>query len=167
MSISMYSASVPGFIRALEALAHVLRKGEAHAVAKGYEPDVLLQTRLIADMFPLVRQIQIATDLAKNGAARLAGVEPLKFDDDETTFAEIYKRIDRALDYLRTFKPEQIDGSERRAIHLETRRGPLDFDGEGYLLGFVLPNLYFHCTTSYALLREAGVDIGKVDFLGG
>lgn len=166
MSISMYSASVPGFIRALENLDRVLRKGEAHARSKDYDPDVLLQMRLIADMLPLVRQVQIATDLAKNGAARLAGVEALKFDDDETTFAQIHARIERALDYLRTFQPEQIDGSETRAIHLKTRRGDLDFNGESYLLGFVLPNLYFHCTTAYALLREAGVDIGKADFLG-
>jgi uncharacterized protein len=167
MTISMYQASVPVFLRALGNLRGVLAKGEAHADDKGFEPGVLLQARLAPDMFPLLKQVQIATDLAKNGAARLAGVEPLKFDDDEATFAELYARIDRALDYIGTFTAAQVDGSEARAITIATRSaGELRFDGQSYLLDFILPNLFFHCTTAYAILRQSGVALGKLDFIG-
>lgn len=166
MTLSMYQASVPVFIRALGNLAHVLKKGEAHASARHVTDEVLLQTRLIPDMLPLVKQVQIATDMAKNGAARLAGVDPLKFDDNETTLNELYARIERAIDYLKTFTPGQIDGSETRAIHLKMRHGELDFEGQAYLLHYVLPNVFFHCTTAYNILREAGTGIGKADFIG-
>ena len=167
MTLSMYQASAPVFLRALHNLRDVLQKGEAHAADKGYDPDVLLQTRLIPDMFPLVRQVQIATDMAKNGCARLAGVDPLKFEDDETTFAQLYARLDRAIDYIGTFKPEQIDGSETRAVSFMTRNnGEMKFDGQSYLLHFLLPNLFFHSTAAYAILREAGAALGKNDFLG-
>lgn len=167
MTISMYQISVPVFVRALRQLKHVLQKGEAYAQEKGFDPAVLLQTRLFPDMFPLLRQVQIATDLGKNGAARLAAVEPLKFEDDETDFAQLHARIDRALDYLGTFRAEQIDGSEGRPVSVMTRaRGELKFDGQTYLLTFVLPNLFFHVTTAYDLLRHTGVPLGKVDFLG-
>lgn len=167
MTLSMYQASVPVFTRALRQLKHVLQKGEAYAQERGFEPGVLLHTRLFPDMFPLLRQVQIATDLGKNGAARLAGVEPLKFEDNETDFAQLHARIDRALDYLGTFRAEQIDGSEGRPILVMTRaRGELKFDGQTYLLAFVLPNLFFHVATAYDLLRQAGVPLGKVDYLG-
>jgi len=166
MSLSMYQASVPVFVRALSNLKHVLQKGEAHATEKGYAPEVLLQARLFPDMLPLVRQVQIATDMCKNGIARLAGVEPVPFPDEETTFAELYARIDRALTVLQSFDAVQIDGSEGRPVSFMTRaNGEMKFDGQGYLLGFVLPNLYFHSTITYALLREAGVPLGKTDFL--
>ena len=167
MTLSMYQASVPVFVRALSNLAHVLRKGEMHAQAKGVSDEVLLQTRLIPDMLPLVRQVQIACDMAARGAARLAGVEPASFEDNETTLAQIYARIDKAIAYVQGFRPEQIDGSEKRAIHLKMRNGELDFDGQGYLLTFVIPNLFFHCTTAYVILREAGADLGKTDFIAG
>jgi hypothetical protein len=166
MSLSMYQASVPVFLRALDNLRNVLRKGEAFAVEKSFEADLLLQQRLIVDMLPLVRQVQIATDMAKNGSFRLAGIDPPKFEDDETTFAQLYARIDRALALIGELKPEQIDGSETRAITLQMRTGEMHFDGQTYLLDFVIPNLFFHCTTAYALLREAGVPIGKMDFMG-
>jgi hypothetical protein len=167
MSLSMYQASVPVFLRALHNLHDVLNKGEAHAIDKGYDPAVLLQTRLIPDMLPLVRQVQIATDMAKNGCARLAGVEPLAFPDDEATFAHLYARIDRALDYIKGFTAAQLDGSETRAVSFMTRNnGEMKFDGQSYLLHFVLPNLFFHSTTTYAILREAGVALGKADFMG-
>ena len=166
MSLSMYQASVPVFLRALHNLHDVLHKGEAHAIDKGYDPGVLLQTRLIPDMLPLVRQVQIATDMAKNGCARLAAVEPLAFADDETTFAQLYARIERALDYIKGFSAAQLDGSEARAITLQMRTGEMHFDGQTYLLHFVLPNLFFHSTTTYAILREAGVALGKADFMG-
>jgi hypothetical protein len=166
MTISMHQASVPVFLRALGNLRHVLEKGEAHAIEKSIEPEVLLHTRLIVDMLPLVRQVQIATDMAKNGAFRLAGIDPPKFEDDETTFAQLYARIDRAIALIGELKPDQIDGSEARAITLQMRTGEMKFEGLEYLLHFVIPNLFFHSTTAYAILREAGAPIGKMDFMG-
>jgi len=166
MSLSMYHASVPLFVRALTNLHHVLKLGEKHANDKGVEASIMLQTRLIPDMLPLVKQVQIATDMAKNGTARLAGVDPLKFEDNETSFEELYARIDRALDYIKSFKPEQIDGSETRTITLKMRRGDMNFEGQAYLLHFVIPNFFFHCTTAYAILRESGANLGKEDFIG-
>jgi uncharacterized protein len=166
MTISMYQASVPVFVRALSNLRAVLQKGEAFAGEKGFAPEVLVQTRLIADMLPLVRQVQIATDMAKNGACRLAGIDPPKFDDDEITYAQLYARIDRAIDVIRGVSAAQLDGSETRAITLPMRTGEMKFEGQSYLLDFVIPNLFFHCTTSYVILREAGVPIGKMDFMG-
>jgi uncharacterized protein len=166
MTLSMYQASVPVFLRALSNLQHVLRKGEAHAEARKFEPSLLLQARLTPDMLPLTRQVQIATDMAKNGCARLAGVEPLKFEDNEASFEELHKRIERAIEYIKNFKPDQIDGSETRTVTIKTRTGDQQFEGQGYLLHFVIPNLFFHCTTAYAILREAGADLGKTDFIG-
>lgn len=166
MTLSMYQASVPVFRRALANLRHVLQKGEAHATDKGFEPEVLLQTRLIPDMLPLLRQVQIAADMATRGSARLAGEEPRPFADEETTFAQLYARIDAALDYIGTFAPERIDGSEARPITLQMRSGEMKFSGQDYLLDFLLPNLFFHCTTTYAILRQCGVALGKTDFIG-
>lgn len=167
MTISMYKASAPVFLRALSNLRHILEVGEAYAVEKDIKPEVLLQTRLIPDMLPLINQVRIATDLAKNGCARLAGVDPLKFDDDETDFAQLYARIDRAVDYIKDFKPEQIDGSEGREVTITTQAaGEIKFNGLTYLLHFTQPNLYFHVTTAYAILRQAGVALGKRDFIG-
>ncbi|WP_017463086.1 DUF1993 domain-containing protein [Dyella ginsengisoli] len=166
MTLSMYQASVPVFVRALDNLTAVLKKGHAHAQAKGVDDAVLLQTRLIPDMLPLVKQVQIACDMACRGAARLAGVEPASFEDNETTFEQVYDRIARAVAYVKGFGAEQIDGSETRAIHLKMRSGELHYDGQAYLLEFVLPNVFFHCTTAYNILREAGTEIGKQDFIG-
>jgi uncharacterized protein len=167
-TLSMYQATVPVGQRALRNLRQLLAKGEAHAQAQGYEAGVLLQMRLYPDMFPLLRQVQIATDGVKNAAARLAGVEALRFEDEETTFAQLYDRLDRAIDYLGTFTPEQFDGSEARPITVPRRnKEALNFDGRTYLLSFVTPNLYFHVVTAYAILRHAGVPLGKAEFLGG
>jgi hypothetical protein len=166
MTISMYQTAVPVTVRALENLAHVLKKGAEHAAVKSVTDQTLLQTRLIPDMLPLVKQVQIATDMAKNGVARLAGVEPLKFDDTETTLDELQGRIARAVAYIKTFTPEQIDGSETRAITMKTRNGELNFEGQSYLLDFVFPNVFFHCTTAYNILRESGAELGKHDFIG-
>ena len=165
--LTMYQSTVPVSQRALRNLRQVLVKGEAHAQSQGSDPSALLQARLHPDMLPLLRQVQIATDIAKNGAARLAGVEALRFEDDETTFAGLFDRLDRAIDYLGTFTPDQFEGSERRAITVPQRdKEPLTFDGRGYLLGFVTPNLYFHSAIPYAILRHAGVPLGKAEFLG-
>lgn len=166
MTLSMYQASVPLLVRALGNLAHVLKKGAEHAKSKNVGDEVLLQTRLIPDMLPLLRQVQIATDMAKNGVARLAGVEPLAIEDKETTLAELYARLDRVIAYLKEFRPEQIDGSETRPITLKMRQGELHFEGQAYLLHFVIPNVFFHCTTAYNILREAGAELGKQDFIG-
>lgn len=166
MSLSMYQASVPVLARALTNLAHVLQKGGAHARSKRVSDEVLLQTRLTPDMFALLRQVQIATDMAKGGVARLAGAEPMKIADDETTLAQLDARIQRVVAYLQTFKPEQIDGSEDREIVLPLHSGERHFRGQVYLLDYVLPNVFFHCTTVYNILRQIGTDIGKKDFLG-
>ena len=166
MTLSMHQAAVPVFVRALSALSQVLKKGAEHAKTKGVSDDVLLNTRLIPDMLPLLKQVQIACDMATRGSARLAGVEPKSFEDNETTLEQVYARIDGALDYIRTFKPEQIDGSEEREIVLKMRTGEVQFKGQAYLLHFLLPNLFFHCTTAYDILRQAGTNIGKADFIG-
>jgi hypothetical protein len=166
MGLSMYSASVPVFIRMLTNLNGILQKAAVHAEAKKIDPSVLLGSRLYPDMFPLVRQVQIASDTAKGAAARLAEMEPPAYEDKETTFAELAARIQKTIAYLETFKPEQIDGSEERTITLESRGKQLSYQGMSYLLNSRLPNFYFHVTTAYAILRHCGVEIGKQDFLG-
>ena len=164
--ISMYQASVPVFARALGNLAHILGKGAAHAEARKIDPAVMLNSRLFPDMFALTRQVQIASDAAKGCVARLAGVEPPKFEDNEATFAELDTRVQKTIAYVKTFKPEQIDGSERRAIVLKSPRGDMNFQGLAYLQGFAIPNLYFYITTTYDILRHNGVELGKMDYIG-
>jgi len=166
MKISMYQASVPMFIRMLNNLAAVLDKGAAHAEAKKIDPSVLINSRLYPDMLPLARQVQIASDGAKGAAARLAGLEPPKYEDTETTFSDLKGRIQKTIAYLNTFKPEQIDGSEERTVTLQIRGQPVPFQGMPYLFNHAVPNFYFHITTAYDILRHCGVEIGKADFLG-
>ena len=166
MTLSMYQASVPVFVRALGNLAHVLQKGEQHAISKNVSGEVLLQVRLIPDMLPLIKQIQIACDTAARGSARMAGVEPKSFPDTETTLAQAQERIASTTAYLKTFKPEQIDGCEDKDVVHKTRHGDTHFKGLAYLTEYALPNLFFHCTTAYDILRVAGVPVGKKDFLG-
>ena len=166
MTLSMYQASVPLFRRSLAALGAVLGKGAAFAEAKKIDPTVLLQARLAPDMFPLVRQVQSASDSAKGCVARLAGAEVPSWPDTETSFAELQSRIARTLEYVAGFAPDQIDGSEARKVVLTFRTGEVTFDGQVYLIGFVIPNFLFHCTTAYAILRHNGVELGKRDYLG-
>lgn len=166
MNISMYHASVPVFIRMLGNLAAVLEKAAAHAEAKKIDPAVLVASRLYPDMFPLAKQVQIAADAAKGGAARLAQQEPPAFEDNEATFADLVARCRKTIAYLETLKPEQIDGSEDRTVTWKTRTATKSMQGMPYLLNHVAPNLYFHITTAYAILRHNGVEIGKGDFLG-
>jgi hypothetical protein len=166
MSISMYLASVPPILRVLTNLKAILEKAAAHAEAKKIDPSVLVNARLYPDMLPFSRQIQIATDTAKGAVSRLAGLEAPKFEDNESTFQELMARLDKTIALLATFKPEQIDGSEDRTITLPMRDKTLTFKGMPYLLDYVLPNIYFHATTAYAILRHNGVEIGKQDFLG-
>jgi hypothetical protein len=162
----MYQASVPSFIRMLTNLAGVLAKGAAHAEAKKIDPVVLVNGRLFPDMFPLARQVMIVTDNAKGGAARLAGLEPPKYEDNESSFPELIGRIDKTVAFLKTFKPDQIDGSEERTITLKLGKETMTFQGLPYLLNLVLPNIYFHSVTAYNILRHNGVDVGKKDYLG-
>lgn len=166
MSVSMYQVCVPVLVRALDNLSGVLAKGAAHAAERNIAPEVLLNTRITPDMFPLIRQVQIATDMAKGAAARLAGVEPPKMEDNETSFDELQARIAHVVGLLQAFAPAQIDGSEDRKVVLKSRAGEIEFRGQDYLLNFVLPNVYFHCTTAYAILRGVGVVLGKSDFIG-
>jgi len=167
MNISLYSASVPVYKQMLNALSGVLAKAEAHATAKNIDPSVLLQSRLYPDMFPLVRQVQIAADFAKSVPARLAGLEVPAYEDQEQTFAELQARIQKTLAFMEGITPTQIDGQEEREI--VTRPGtPKEkkFTGQSYLLSYGLPQFFFHVTTTYAILRHNGVEIGKRDFMG-
>lgn len=166
MSLSMYQAFAPVFVRALNNLKVVLDKGVAHATAHKIDPAVLLNTRLYPDMFPLVRQVQIASDNAKGGGARLAGLTPPKFEDNETSFAELDARIEKTVAFLQSLTPAQIDGSENKTIEISFGPKSFTLQGQTYLFGLVLPNLYFHVTTAYNILRHCGVPVGKEDFLG-
>ncbi|RQH01157.1 DUF1993 domain-containing protein [Paraburkholderia dinghuensis] len=166
MSITMFQASVPVLVRGLTNLQTIIGKAQAHAAEKQIDPTVLTGARLFPDMLPLARQIHIATDTAKGCVARLADVEAPKYEDVEVTFDELDARIQKTIDYLNTFKPEQIDGTEARTITLKMRSGPIEFNGLTYLLTFVLPNFYFHITTAYDILRHNGVEVGKADYLG-
>lgn len=166
MSLSMYTASVPAFVRVLGNLRAILEKAAAHAEARKLDPAALISFRLYPDMFPLSRQVQIATDMTKGCVARLADAEMPKYEDNETSFAELIARVDQTLSFIKGFKPEQIDGSEDKAIQLKSPRGELNFSGQQYLQFFVLPNLYFHAATAYNILRHNGVELGKQDFLG-
>ncbi len=167
MSISMYQAGIPVAIRFLNSLSAIIDKAAASCTARNIDQTVLVNARLAPDMLPFSRQIQIATDIVKGGAARLAGAEPPSYEDKEATFDELKARIAKTVAFLQTFKPAQIDGSEAKEIVLKMRAGEMKFNGQDYLTGFVLPNLFFHVTTAYAILRHNGIDIGKKDFLGG
>jgi uncharacterized protein len=166
MPISMYQTSVPAFIQMLNSLSAILGKAEAFAAERKIEPAVLLGWRLAPDMFPLTRQVQIATDQAKGCCARLAGVEVPKYADDETSFADLRARIARTVEFVQGFRPGDIDGSEERDIAITAGSRELRFNGQQYLVSFVLPNFYFHATTAYDILRQCGLPIGKRDFLG-
>jgi uncharacterized protein len=166
MTISMYQASVPSLIRSLNNLAAILEKGAAHAEAKKIDPAVLIGSRLYPDMFSLGRQVQIASDIARRGAARLAGLEAPKMEDNETTFPELIARLQKTTSYLETLTPNLIDGSEEKSISLPVGKDTMTFEGMSYLLYFILPNVYFHVTTAYNILRHSGVEVGKMDFLG-
>jgi len=166
MQITMHQASVPTFARGLASLRNILAKGQAHAAAKKIDESVLLNLRLFPDMFPLARQVHVATDFARGTVARLSGTEPPKWEDNETTFEQLIARVDRALEAVRSFSPAQIDGSETRQVTRTVRGEPKTFTGINFLQQYALPNFYFHCTTAYAILRSNGVDLGKGDFIG-
>lgn len=166
MNISMYQASIPVLLKSLANLAAILEKAEAHATDKKIDPAVFVQARLYPDMYPLARQVQIATDVAKGCAARLSGQNPPVYEDTETSFAELQSRIAKTIAFLEAFTPAQIDGTEESTVTLKVGGRERTFKGLPYLLEFVLPNVYFHTATAYAILRHWGVELGKADFLG-
>jgi len=166
MQLSMYQASVPVFTRMLGNLIDILEKGETHARKRDIDPGVLLNARLFPDMFPLTRQVQIACDVPKRGAARLAGQEPPETADDETDFAALIGRVRGTIEYLNGLDAEAFRDSEAQAITLKVGGREAHFTGMPFLLNFVLPNLYFHIATTYNILRHNGVELGKRDFLG-
>jgi hypothetical protein len=166
-SISMYRASVPVFTRLLKNLDAILDKAVVYADSKKIEHNTLLTARLAPDMLHLIKQVQIATDHSKGCAARLAGVDIPKYEDNEASFAELKARIAKTVAFLESFKPEQIDGSEGKDIALKLGPNTFEFKGIDYLFGPATMNVYFHVTTAYGILRHNGVDIGKKDFIGG
>jgi uncharacterized protein len=167
MSFSMSKASIPALEMGLNALSGVLDKAQTFATAKKVDPSVLLGTRLCPDMFALTRQVQVACDLAKNGMSRLAGTEPPRFEDNETTIDQLKARIAKTIAHLKTLDTKKIDAAADAEITFPL--GPANkgqMKGDDYLNHFVLPNVYFHETAAYAILRHCGVEIGKQDFLG-
>lgn len=166
MTFSIHDASIPLMIRMLGNLSKILDKAVAEAMAKGIGLDVLLDARLAPDMFPLTRQIQIATDAAKGCAARLAGQEAPSFPDTETTFPELKERIAKTIAYLESFGADQFAGAAERTVTVQTRKHSYEFTGRDFLTKYALPNFFFHVTTAYGLLRHKGIEIGKMDYLG-
>ncbi len=166
MSVSMYQSSIPVFVRFLNNLSEILSQAEKFAESKKIDESVLVNARLAPDMYPLSRQIQIASDAVKGCTARLAGLELPSFPDTETTFAELQARIQKTKDFVQSVTPEQIDGSEIRPITLKVGGHELSFEGRSYLSNFVLPNFFFHISMTYAILRHNGVDLGKKTYLG-
>jgi len=168
MTISMSSASLPIFKSMLENLSHILDKAQAHAEARKFDPVALLQFRLAPDMLPFTRQILIACDAAKNGVARISGVEAPRFEDNEATFPELKARIQKTLAYLATVPSDRLDGTEEKDITFPVgREATRTMKGEAYLKHWALPNFFFHVTMAYAILRNNGVELGKVDYLAG
>ncbi len=167
MTISIFDQTVSALSRMLLNLDHIVAKAGEYAREKNIDPAVLIQARLYPDMLPFVAQVRIATDTAKGAAARLSGTELPKWADDEVTLEDVRARIRKALDYLSTFKPQQFEGAEDRQIEMKLPNRKLSFSGREYILGFVLPNFYFHVTTAYNILRHNGLAIGKSDYLGG
>ncbi len=165
MSISMYQASVPVFVRGLTTMSHVLHKGEAHAKDTGADPTSLVEARLAPDMLPLAGQVQRASDTSKLAMERITGTPSPKLDDSEKTFAELYARIEKTIAYIDSFKEDQLDGLENSTIELKLREFTPTFSGSSYLFTFALPNFFFHVTTAYDILRHKGVPLSKMDYL--
>jgi hypothetical protein len=166
MAVSMYQISVPVFTRMLNNLVAIMEKAVAHCEEKKIDPAALTNYRLYPDMFPFYKQIHIATDAARNGSAYLAGAEPLKFENTELSFPDLIERVQQTIEFVNSFKPEQIDGTEDKEVSIQRGETTLTYRGQEYLLNRVLPNFYFHITTAYDILRHNGVALGKKDYLG-
>ena len=163
---SLFQITVPVYIQRLNGLHSILKKAQAHYAEKKYDEASLLSQRLFPDMFHFTKQVQAVTDHARNGAARLAGQEPLAIEPNEKTLAELVTRVEKTIDYLKTFKPEQIDGQEEKTIVLKFRDRETTFKGLAFVMNQSMPNFYFHDTTAYNILRANGVEVGKRDFMG-
>jgi hypothetical protein len=163
--LNMHAVSVPVLMRMLDNLSSMLAKAEQQAKAKGYDPAVLLSARLAPDMFPLTRQVQIATDQAKGCVARLAGDAPEAVEDNETTFADLQARIAKVRGIVEAYTPARLEGAETREISIKIPNDELKFSGIDYVNHWVMPNFYFHVTMAYAILRHNGIELGKRDFL--
>jgi uncharacterized protein len=167
MKVSMHAMSVEVFVNALGNLSWILEKGANNAAQRKFDPGVLLAARLAPDMLPLTRQVQIACDLAKNSVARLAAQEPPRFEDTETSIEQLRTRIARTIDFIQSVPASALEGSETRDIKLPASERTLEFKGLDFLQRWAIPNVFFHVTTAYNILRHNGVDIGKRDFIGG
>ncbi len=165
MSLAMYDVTVPALNRAMKSLKGVLEKAEAHVTAKKLDPNAILHARLFPDMFNTIRQVQTATSMAHWGCALLAGLERPDLPAEEATFADLQARIKKTVDYIATFGPDKLNGTENKPVALKFPGRTLDFTGQAFILEFILPNLYFHTAMTYALLRHNGVEVGKADFL--
>lgn len=166
MTISLHAVATRTYVGMLNGLSHVLKRAEANAAERKIDPAVFLNARLAPDMYPLTRQVQIATDHVKGSLHRVAGTEAPKWDDNEKSFAELQGRIAKAIALVKTFAPDQINGQEERPVKLKFAWGELDFTAQDYLVGYAIPNFYFHMTTAYNILRHNGVPLGKGDFFG-
>jgi hypothetical protein len=166
MQTPMYAFSVPVFVKTLGNLSAILATGAAYAEQKKFDPAVLLAMRLAPDMFPLLRQVRIACDFAKGAVARLAGEDPPQWEDNEATIADLQARIERTITFVQGFDPARFDGAESRTVTMTIRGEPVEYLGLPYLAHVVLPNFFFHVTTAYDILRHAGVELGKRDFIG-
>jgi hypothetical protein len=166
MKISMHAMSHGVFKKALSQLLHVMEKGVVSAQSRSFDASVLVNSRLAPDMLPFTKQIQLTSDFAKNSMARLAGVDPPRFEDTETTMDELIARVKKTLDYIDTVPAAALEGSETRDIRIPLRDRTVEFQGLAFLQNWAIPNFFFHHVTAYNLLRHNGVDIGKRDFLG-
>lgn len=166
MSLTMHSSSIPAFVRSLNNLSAILKKGADHAAEHEIDPTVLVAARLFPDMFPLSRQVQIACDVCKGAAARISGVEAPSHEDNESSFEELQERIAKTIEFLQSVPVEAIDGTEDKQVKFQAGSLEIDFTGATYLSMWALPNLYFHVTTTYNILRHNGVALGKIDFVG-
>lgn len=165
MALSLYDVSIPVYLNSLRNLAAILDKAEAHAKASGADVANYQEARLTPDMHPLTRQIQMVSDAAKGGAARLAGVAPPSMPDTETTWAELKERLQKTVDFVASINREQVDGQEERTIEMTFPGRSMTFTGKDFLTNFSLPNFFFHVVTAYGLLRKEGVPLGKMDYL--
>jgi uncharacterized protein len=167
MSLSIRDAAVPTLIRNLQTLSDIVDKGRQHAEIEKWDASVVLATRLFPDMFPFSRQVQVVSDQCKGGIARLAGIDPPSFPDTEASFAELKQRLQKTIDFVQGVDAKKLDGAESRPVELKFPQGSFSFNnGWQYLNGFVLPNVYFHVSIAYAILRHCGVKLGKADFIG-
>lgn len=166
MSLSMHSASIPYFVRALNNLSAILKKGAAHAEEHDIDPSIFVTARLFPDMLPLSRQVQIACDVSKRAGARLSGIEAPSHEDTESSFEELQERISKTIEFLDSVPADKINGTEDKAIKFQAGSYEVDFTGATYLSIWALPNIYFHVTTTYNILRHNGVVLGKLDYVG-